>query len=236
MNDIKPLILIVEDNEVIAKLLEKLFKRKGYRTSVAYTVEQAWASIEKNMPDLCVLDVELPDGDGFSLCSALQDKHSEEAISCLFLTGRTLTADKVDGLNAGGDYYLTKPYDNNELIAVVQRLLSRREQMRKKVANVSEIKEGPLKINIDKKKAYIEGRDAGLTSKEFELLVYLVRNKNKDLTAEKIYENVWNTPMNHNTGTVRTHIYNLRKKLREEDTDEFAILFENRKGYMFTTD
>jgi DNA-binding response OmpR family regulator len=232
MGDDKPLILLVEDDEELAHFNAKLLVRMGYDVVIAPTVAQAREKMRKDPPELYVLDVELPDGSGFELCREIRIV-SETPI--LFLTGRKETTDKVKGLGLGGDYYLTKPYDRVEFAAVVRNLLRKEEQIRKRIAMGALLTCGKLTVNLSEGKAYVDGRDAVLSQKEFAILSLLMRNEDKELSGEFIYENVWGRTMNNDANAIRVHISRLKKKLGEDSTDDFSILTGYGKGYTFTT-
>ena len=121
MSERKLSILIVEDDTEMARLNSRLLKRHGYDVYVACTAIEARALIQSVMPDLFVLDVALPDGNGLDLCKEFRE-NTDKPI--MFLTGKTGVEDKITGLALGGDYYLTKPYDKDEFISVVRSLLS----------------------------------------------------------------------------------------------------------------
>ena len=231
MNEQTPVILIVEDDTDMAQFNARLLKRQGYETIVVNSAAGAREVLRENSPDLFVLDIELPDGDGISLCEEIR-RNTDAPV--MFLTGRTETTDKVAGLDTGGDYFLTKPYDRNELIAVVQSLLRRNEQAKKKLTETSVISRGALVLKTTESKAYVSGRDAGLTVKEFAVLLMLVQNEDKELSGEAIYKSVWGTTMNNDANAIRLTISRLKKKLDEENTDEFAILTKYGGGYTFT--
>lgn len=228
--DNKSLILIVEDDEIMAQLNARLLKRQGYDTLVAYTAAEARLLVRENPPDLFVLDIGLPDGSGFSLC---EEFRRDTDAPVLFLTGKSETKDKVTGLNIGGDYYLTKPYDRSEFLAVIKSLLRKEEQTRKKIAEGSVIERGSLTLKLQEQKAFVEDRDAELTSKEFAVLLMLVQNENKELTGEQLYENVWGTVMGVDTGLIRKTISQIKKKLDIDETDDFLIQTIYGGGYIF---
>ena len=230
-----PLILIVEDDEEIARFNARMLKRRGYDALIAHNAAEArtFARCHERTPDLFVLDIELPDGDGLSLCNELRRDNDAPV---LFLTGRKKLQDKVAGLETGGDYYLTKPYVMEEFIAVVQSLLRRAEQTRIKIAEATVITRGSLTLQLPQNRALINGRDTELTPKEFAVLLFLAQNEGKKLTAEAIYEHVWGTEMNSDPNAIRLHISRLKKKLDEENSNDFSILTEYGGGYTFTTD
>ncbi|MCL1895307.1 MAG: response regulator transcription factor [Clostridiales bacterium] len=231
MDERKPLVLIVEDDEEMARLNARLLIRQGYDALTALTANVAQAMFSSRRPDLLVLDIELPDGDGRALCRGFRQ---ESDTPVLFLTGKAGIGDRIEGLDAGGDYYLTKPYDKEEFLAVVKSLMRRAELARKKVEEAFVIRRGPLTLMLAERKAYVGGRDAGLTTKEFAVLLLLVQNEDREISCEQIYESVWGIKMNDDPHAVRLHLSRLKKKLGEEGTDGFSILTGYRKGYSFT--
>jgi len=232
MCETKPLILIIEDDVELALLNARLLKRKGYDVMVTNTAEEARDFLKMVKPALFILDIGLPDGDGFELCEEFKQRTDAPV---LFLTGRKETRDKVAGLQAGGDYYITKPYENAELTAAVESLLQKEEQIRKKIAEVSVIERGALTLKLHESKAYIGERNAELTPKEFAVLALLVQNEENELSSEMIYETVWEADMNIDTGIIRKYISVIKKKLDVENTDDFDIISEYGGIYKFTT-
>jgi DNA-binding response OmpR family regulator len=228
MSDTRPLILIVEDDEEMAQFNARLLLRKGYDSLVAHTAAEARKLFMENKFDLYVLDVTLPDGDGLSLCGEFRRKSDAPV---LFLTGKSESEDKVKGLDSGGDYYLTKPYDKLEFLAVVKCLLRWAEQMQKKIDEVISISKGSLTLKFNEKKAYINGKDAELSPKEFAILLLFIQNENQDLTYEQIYKIVWGADMNNDSNALRHSVSRLKKKIDEENADDFAIINKQGVGY-----
>ena len=231
MLESKPLILIVEDDEELAQLNARLLARQGYAVMVAHTAAKAREIISLHSVDLFVLDITLPDGSGLSLCNEFR-KGTEAPI--LFLSGKTETKDKVAGLDAGGDYYLTKPCDKNEFLAVIQCLISRSLRARQMSYSASVITKGALTLKLDEREAFVNGRDVGLSPREFTTLLLLVQNEDKKLTYEYIYETVWQAEMNNDTRALRQQISRIKKKLGEE-THGFSIYNEQGVGYVFSS-
>jgi len=229
--ELRPTIMIVEDDVVLANLIAKQLRRNGFIPLVANTAGEARRIAAEKTAALYILDVSLPDGDGFSLCGELR-RRSDAPV--LFLTGKSETNDKISGLGAGGDYYLTKPYEAQELLAVIRSLLRRERRFREIASGASVINKGSLTLKLDERKAYVDGLDAGLSPKEFTILLILVQNEDHEMTSERLYEDVWNAPMINNSGAVRVHISNLKKKLDEENAEDFSIYNEPGKGYIFT--
>ncbi len=226
----KPVILMVEDETDVLRINARMMTRRGYEVLCAENYVTAKALLEQHTPDLLILDIMLPDGSGYDLCDSFR-KLSDHPV--IFLTGKAKLADRIDGLSRGGDYYLTKPYDLDELLAVSERLLKRHIETKQKHADLTEIVKGPLTLHIPTAKAEINGRDAGLTAKEFALLLLLVRNESKELSAETLYETVWGASAEKDTRTVRVHITTLRRKLDADNTDAFDIFSVYGKGYSF---
>ena len=231
MDEWKPLVLLVEDDADMAQLNTRLLKRHGYDVVSALTAAQARSLVAGSAPDLFILDIGLPDGDGLSLCEEFR-RFSDAPV--MFLTGKTETTDKITGLKTGGDYYLTKPYDRTEFIAVVESLLRRVERTRALLSESSEIKKGALTLKLDERKAYVNGRDAGLSPKEFTLLQILIQNEDKEMKYEQLFEAVWGTPMNNDSNALRQRISRIKKKLDEGAASDFSIMNEHGKGYIFT--
>jgi DNA-binding response OmpR family regulator len=232
MSDRKPLILMVEDEKELARFNARFLTRKGYEVLLAFNAAEARALAHEHKPDLFVLDVILPDGNGFPLC---EEFRAASDAPMLFLTGKKEPEDEMAGLTAGGDYYMRKPYEREQLLAAIQSLLRRADMTRQRVAEATLLTRGPLTLQIPQGKALVDGRDAELTPKEFAVLLLLVQNEDKELSGEAIYAHVWGTTMNDDTGAVRQHISRLKKKLGEKDTDRFSILNEPGRGYIFTT-
>ncbi|MCL1808641.1 MAG: response regulator transcription factor [Clostridiales bacterium] len=236
MSERKHLILIVEDDADTAQLSARMLRRRGYGVLLACTAAEARAFIHKDAFDLIVLDVGLPDCDGFALCKEIR-QGSDTPI--LFLTGRKTTKDKVAGMDTGGDYYLTKPYSAEEFTAVIKRLLQKAQQERDKVDKAAReaavITLGPLTLMLPENTALVNGCNAKLTPKEFAVLLLLVKNQGRELSSKAIYENVWGTAMNSDKNAIRMHVSRLKKKLGADNSDSFSILTGYGGGYTFTT-
>jgi len=231
MDTEKPLILIVEDDKETAKLNKRMLSRRGYDALTAHNAAEAREVVRGKTPDLFVLDILLPDGDGLALCKEFRQQSDAPVI---FLTGQKTIQDKIAGLGGGGDYYLTKPYSIDEFLAVVERLLNRTQQERKKVTEATVIRRGPITLQIQQRAAIVREQDAGLTSKEFAVLHLLMQNEDVEMSSETIFRHIWQSPMNNDSGALRVQIARLKKKLDEENTDDFSIIYRKGKGYTFT--
>ncbi len=230
-NERTPKILMVEDEEDVLKINARIMKRHGYDVLTAGTCNEAYNILKTLTPDLLILDVMLPDGSGGDICEYFRVNSQSPVI---FLTGKTEIADKIDGLKKGGDYYITKPYDTDELLAVVERLCQRQNEIIKTQKQLTQLKKGSLELDIVKSKVTVNGKDALLTAKEFSLLLMLVQNEDKEVSCRDLFEKIWCVPWSDDIRTVRTHIKNLRKKLCAENAEDFDIVSSYGKGYTFT--
>ncbi len=224
----EPCILLVEDEREVLRINARILQRRGYRVLTAASCREAYTILEAETPDLLILDIMLPDGDGGEICQHFR-RHSDHPV--IFLTGKNTISDKIDGLQMGGDYYITKPYDPDELLAIAARLLERHWQAQQK----TRITKGNLILELPKARALVDGQDAGLTSKEFALLLALVQREDQEISPHELYETVWGAPSADDIRTVRTHIKNLRRKLGADDAEAFDIVSAYGKGYTFTT-
>lgn len=214
-------ILLVEDNEQIMQGNERMLKRRGYEVITALTLTQARSAIQAQMPDLFVLDIMLPDGSGLDFMAELR-QHSQVPI--LLLTGLTTPEDIVRGLTAGGDDYLPKPYDFGVLLARVEALLRRAQQV------PEHIHKGRLRLDVTADEATLDGADLLLSQKEFALLLIFVQNEERFISAEYLYEKVWKHPMLGNSNTLKTTINRLRDKIKSSG---YRIAWSRGEGYCF---
>lgn len=233
MTGYKPTILIVEDEKDVLRINARMLKRRGYDVITAENCSEAYKKLEETKPDLLLLDIMLPDGSGHDICSKFR-KTSEHPV--VFLSGKNEISDKVEGLGIGADYYLTKPYSFDELLAVVERLLSRHKVILEKHEQMSMLQRGRLSVDIQKGCATLDGCDIGLTRKEFSMLLFLMQNEGKEISAHELYEKVWGVPSANDTRTVRKHIFNLRAKIEADCTDDYDIVSVYGKGYCFRCD
>lgn len=214
-------ILLVEDNEQIMQGNERMLKRRGYEVITALSLAEARIAIQAQMPDLFVLDIMLPDGSGLDFMAELR-KYSQTPI--LLLTGLTTPEDIVRGLTAGGDDYLPKPYDFGVLLARVEALLRRAQQVPER------IHKGRLRLDVTADVATLDGADLLLSQKEFSLLLIFVQNEERYISAEYLYEKVWKQAMAGNSNTLKTTINRLREKTKSSG---YRIAWSRGEGYCF---
>ncbi len=216
-------ILVIEDEPDIADFIRRGLGLKGYEVTVAPTGEQALDSARELSPDLVILDLMLPGMDGVQVCRLLR---KESDLPIIMLTARDSVADKVDGLDAGADDYITKPFVFDELLARVRSALRRKAGLAQEVLTV-----GDLTIRPASREVKRAGRAIELTAREYELLEFLARNVGRVLTKEIIFEKVWGYDFEIESDAIKVYISYLRKKLNAPG-DPDLIRAVRGVGYM----
>lgn len=215
----KNLILLIEDDPDIASANRIMLELEGYSVIEARTLKKGKELVESASPDLVVMDIMLPDGNSLDYCRELRGK---SGVRILFLSALGTKEDIVEGLKAGGDDYLAKPYIMDELILRIQALM-RRGNMAQEETNP----EG-LTFNSLSNQAFYDGKDLMLKPKEYAVLELLNKNRDYYLSAEEIYSAVWNIDGGDDLSTVHNHIYSLRKKLA---VTGYSIELKRGRGY-----
>lgn len=195
-------ILIVEDERAISDLIKMNLEAEGYACETAYDGEAAADLLEDHMYDLVLLDIMLPKIDGYELLDYIK----QIKIPVIFITAKSSVSDRVKGLNLGAEDYIVKPFEISELLARINVVLRRYHKNEPILAFAN------LIIDLDRQQVTRDGELIDLTPKEFELLVYLVRNRDMVLSRSEIYESVWETEHDGNTRTLELHIQRIRKK------------------------
>ncbi len=214
-------ILLVEDNEKIMQGNRRMLLRRGYEVAAALTLGEARKALKAQRPDLIVLDIMLPDGSGLDFMGEFR-RYSKVPI--LLLTGLTTPEDIVRGLRLGGDDYLAKPYDFGVLLARVEALLRRAEQIPDKLTR------GRLSLDVAAGAAALDGTDLLLTQKEFALLLIFAQNEGRFIRAEVLYEKVWKQPMLGDSQSLKKTVYRLREKIKGSG---WRIELSRGEGYGF---
>ena len=206
-------ILIVDDEREIADLVEVYLANDGYLVHKFYTASAALACVESTKLDLAILDVMLPDMDGFSLCRRIREKH---LFPIIMLTAKIADADKIMGLTLGADDYLTKPFNPLELLARVKTQLRRYTRYNAPREDPGdEIDIRGLTISRASHRCALYGREIALTPLEFSILWYLCAHQGRVVSSEELFEAVWGERYIDANNTVMTHIARLREKLGE---------------------
>ncbi|GIL16499.1 MAG: DNA-binding response regulator [Oligoflexia bacterium] len=200
-------ILIVEDQIKMALSLQETLSSAGYQSDAAESISSAQEKFKQHSYDLILLDVMLPDGDGYQFAQYLRDNLYQGPI--LMLTALSTTRDKVQGLDAGADDYLTKPYSQEELLARVRALLRRKSIP----TNKTTLKYADLEMNLIDRKVKRGSVEIVLTAKEFSLLEYFIKHPEQPLTRSQLTTEVWNVRADTETNVVDVYINLLRKKI-----------------------
>lgn len=207
-------ILIVDDEKMLTELLSNHLRKCGYKTFIAEDAEQAIAMLD-TYPDLILLDINMPEMDGLELCKIIRNN---VACPILFLTARITEQDKVNGLQAGGDDYITKPFSLQELTARVAAHL-RRDERSKCTPKV--VSSQGLIANFTERKIFYGERPLDLTGREFDIVEFLMKNANRIFDKERIYEAVWGYNGEGDSNVIKEHIRKIRNKLTEATGREY---------------
>jgi len=207
------LILVVDDEADLLALVEYNLKQGGYAVATARDGAAALAEIKREMPDLVVLDVQLPDMLGTEVCKHLRRDPVTASIPILMLTARAEEIDRVVGFEVGADDYVVKPFSPRELVLRVAALLRRVSSPTGAAAGGERIVIGKLVIDVPRHRVTVEGEDVGLTALEFKLLLDLASRRGRVQTRDALLDRVWGYVSGVETRTVDTHVKRLREKL-----------------------
>lgn len=201
-----PKIMIVEDDRKLRRLIELELQHAGYSVVTYESGIDAIENFGSEKPDLVILDIMLPDTDGYEVAKEIRKLSPDVLI--LMLTALGMKKDKLTGFESGADDYLTKPFDNEELLARIKALLRR-----KHISISTPIRLGNLEVYEDKHVVLFSGREVDLSKTEFELLLYLLKNHSRAVSKEEILDAVWGIDYYGSDNTVEVYINYLRKKL-----------------------
>ena len=208
-------ILMVEDEDSITVPLAEALDREGFDTQVTDTVKGALELTDRELPDLVLLDVMLPDGSGYDVCRRLRER---SRVPIIMLTARGEETDRVVGLELGADDYVVKPFSAREVAARIRAVL-RRADAEAPAAGVGPLEVGPLRLDPDRRTASLDGGDLELTRKEFELLELLLREAGNVVSRERLIDEVWDVNWFGSTKTLDVHVSSLRRKLGDDSAD-----------------
>lgn len=216
-------ILIVEDDKELQILLTDFLRTEGYTVSAVESGERAVQLFGRYGARLVVLDINLPDMNGFAVCSKLRE-NADTPI--LIVSARTDKEDKLNGLDLGADDYIEKPYDIDIMLAKIKGIFKRRYQRNMLSAS-------GVTLNLANKTADIDGKSAELTAKEFDLLALLIENQCKALKKEYLFSTVWGSDSDSELQTLHVHINRLRQKLGDDPKNAKRLLTVWGVGYKF---
>ena len=220
-------ILIVEDEKLLADSLSYLLQSKGFETETVYDGESGAEYAELGIYDLLILDVMMPGLDGYALARRVRAKRCSTPI--LMLTARSATEDRIEGLNAGADYYLTKPFDSRELLACINALLRRQGN------EVDELSCGNTRLELSTGMLCCGGAGIRLSAREFDVMRLLLQSKEQILPKEVILSRVWGLESNAVENHVEVYVGFLRKKLKSIGSN-LRIEAIRRLGYHLEVD
>ncbi len=225
--------MVVEDDSTLLGVIKYNLVKEGYTAITAGDGVQAIEATKKDHPDLIILDIMLPKLDGLEVCRILR---RESNIPIIMLTARSEEIDKVVGLEIGADDYMTKPFSVKELMARVKALLRRAEMSPRHSITGDQspvIREGELQIDVERHAVSLSGAPIDLTPKEFDLLVFVMKNKNRVMSRDYLLEKVWGYDFAGDTRTVDVHIRWLRQKIEKDPANPQRLITVRGVGYKF---
>jgi len=221
-------ILVVEDEQRVAQFIQKGLKEEGHAVDCAYDGEEGGFLAEVNEYDLIILDLMLPKKNGLTVCSEIRERGVSTPV--LMLTARDAVQDKVRGLDAGADDYLTKPFVFDELLARVRALLRRGSDSKAPILKIVDLELDPMSRRVTR-----DGKPIRLTTKEYALLEYMMRNPDRVLSRTRIGEHVWDMNFDPESNVIDVYVSHLRNKV--DKGFKVALIHTLRgQGYMLTED
>lgn len=221
-------ILLVEDDERISEPLLRVLASEGFDVIHASTGAEGLEAVASGRPSLILLDLTLPDIDGLDVCRKVREERPE--LPVIMLTARADEMDVIVGLGAGADDYVPKPFRLAELVARIRarlRIAEAAHQMPRELSG------GPLRVNTESRRAYLNGEELELTSKEFDLLALVMSKPDATFTREQIMSSVWDENYWGSTRTLDTHISTLRRKIRDNSEPPTLIVTVRGVGFRF---
>ena len=222
-------VLVVDDEKLIVKGIRFSLEQDGMEVTCAYDGEEALQLAKENAYDIILLDVMLPKVNGFEVCQQIREFSN---VPIIMLTAKGDDMDKILGLDYGADDYMTKPFNILEVKARIKAIMRRTSV--KTVAESKQILEkGDMRLDMDERRVYIEGKELNLTSKEFDVLELLAKNENHVYSREKLLHIVWGADYPGDVRTVDVHIRRLRQKIEKTPSDPRFVHTKWGTGYYF---
>jgi DNA-binding response OmpR family regulator len=222
-------ILIVEDEADMLSGIRDNLEFEGYEVDTAADGQEGLHKLLHNTYDLALLDVMLPHISGFDICKKVRREDIDTPI--IFLTAKGEEIDKVIGLESGGDDYMTKPFSLRELLARVKAVLRRTGGSTAKEKETDVLQIGRLKVDFTSLTAFVDGNQVKMTSKEFEILQYLIKHKNATISRDSLLDNIWGYDFQPTTRTIDNFILKLRQKIEDNPNDPKIIITVHGMGY-----
>lgn len=221
-------ILVCDDDKAIVDVLCIYLQQAGYAFRKTYTGKQALQALEEERFDLVLLDIMMPELDGISTLQRLRDRYNMPVI---MLSAKSESSDKIQGLSHGADDYVTKPFTAGELLARIRSQLRRYTKLGAKPEGAQIYSSGALVLDDAKKTVFVEDQEVNLTGSEFNILKFLLQNKNKVHSSAEIYSAVWQTEACGGENVVAVHIHNIREKIEINPKDPRYLILLWGKGY-----
>ena len=222
-------ILVIDDEEPTVQLIAMLLERRGYEVIRAYRAEEGLRQAYRTHPDLILLDIMMPDMDGWEVCRRLRELSD---VPIIFLTAKDDVRDVVKGLEMGADDYIIKPYDNDELVARIRAHL--RRAPKPSVAEELVFDGGNFRINFISREVKVRGQPVHLTPKEFNLLGVLARNAGRVITRTELVKEAWGPEYGDAIDSLKLYIHYLRQKVEVDPQHPLYIMTSRGVGYRFT--
>ncbi len=221
-------VLVVEDEESFSDALAYMLRREGYEVEVAATGQDALQTFDRSGADLVLLDLMLPGLSGTEVCRELRVRSH---VPIIMVTARDSEVDKVVGLELGADDYVTKPFSSRELVARIRAVLRRGAEPEELMLNVVEA--GPVRMDVERHVVTVDGQQAQLPLKEFDLLELLLRNAGRVLTRGQLIDRVWGADYVGDTKTLDVHVKRLRAKIEPDPANPKYLVTVRGLGYKF---
>jgi DNA-binding response OmpR family regulator len=228
-------VLIIDDEEDILRIIKTVLIKEGIEKVVtSTTAKEGFAEFQQTQPDLVLLDIMLPDGEGYDVCKQIRNISN---VPILFISAKTDELDKILGLAIGGDDYITKPFSPKEVAYRVKAQLRRADYMQTNdKTDSSIIKAGPFELNEQKAELLKNGEIIELKPKEFGLMKHFLQNSNKVISKERLYDTVWGEDYFGSDNTVMVHIRRLREKIEADPSQPKSLITVKGLGYKFTVE
>lgn len=222
-------ILIVDDDKDLSDIIKEMLMNYDYEVDQAFSVDGAYEILTDEKYDVILLDINLPDGEGYEVCRELR---KVSAVPVIFASARTSVDDRVTGFEEGGDDYIPKPFSMKELLARINALVRRTygEGTKDEV-----VKFGDIVVSLTSRNVTKGGKTVNLSLKEFDLLAFLVRNKNEAIEKDRLISEVWGAFSEVDGSTLTVHIRWLREKLEDNPSNPEYIKTVYKVGYMLQT-
>ncbi len=224
----KPIVLVVDDEPQILRVMRASLPIRGYEVLTATSGEDALNQLNKQVPDLVILDLAMPEMSGLEVCRRVREFSS---VPIIVLSAKGSESDKVAALDLGADDYVTKPFGMDELLARARAVLRRLSTTNDRVVAV-----GDVTIDIDERRVVVAGKEIRLTPKEFDVFKYLVNNAGKVVTHRALLQTVWGWESTDQTEYLRVFINQLRRKIESDASHPRYLITEPWVGYRFVAE